>query len=57
VEEKDRKKTLDAVEALLKDMERELAERGDLTDEDKAAIERLLELCDRGEDLLARDED
>ncbi|HET9530224.1 MAG TPA: hypothetical protein VFQ92_07730 [Blastocatellia bacterium] len=57
MEEKDRKKTLDAVEALLKDMERELAERGDLTDEDKAAIERLLELCDRGEILLARDED
>ena len=56
MEEKDRKKTLDAVEALLKDMERELAERGDLTDEDKAAIERLLELCEKL-DSHAPDED
>jgi hypothetical protein len=57
VEGKDRKKVLDAVEALLKDMEREMVERGELTDEDKAAIERLRRLCGEGEDLLAREED
>jgi len=51
VEEKVRKKTLDALEALLKDIERELAGSGELTQEDKAVIDRLLELCDKGKDL------
>ncbi len=51
--DKGRNETLDAVEALLKDMERELSERGEVTDEDKASIERLLELCSKGEDLLS----
>ena len=57
LEENEHRKAMDGIEALLKDIEKDLAQRGDLTDEDKAAIERLLELCDRGEILLARDED
>lgn len=53
---KGREKKLEAIAALLKDLKRDLAERGELSEEDKAAIERLLELCEKL-DSHAPDED
>lgn len=45
LEEYEHRKAMDGIEALLKDIEKDLAQRGDLTDEDKTAIEGLLRAC------------
>jgi len=46
LEENEHRKAMYGIEALLKDIERDLAQRGDLTDEDRAAIEGLLRACE-----------
>lgn len=54
LEENEHRKAMDGIKALLKDIERDLAQRGDLTDEDKAAIEGLLRACEEERSRLEK---
>lgn len=55
--EADQIKAIETIESLLNDMERVLAERGELNDENRAALARLRRMCSEEKATLSRKED
>ena len=53
----ERTRAIEAIESLLKDMEQALAQRGELSNEQKAAIERLRNMCMRERASPVREKD
>jgi hypothetical protein len=53
----DREKALYAIESLLKDIEQVLAQSDELSEEFRAAIERLRQMCIKEKTLPGREED